>query len=138
MPTQAAFDGHIEDVLGAKPEDHGEASAATASGADPLQHRPVAALTISLRSRSDWRAFEERADCTVFQTFDWLSTWLRNIGVREGVKPAIVIGRHAGRNPVPDAVRARGEGLFARSRWLGTSLCNYNGPVLAARFLAAC
>ena len=45
---------------------------------------------------NDWRAFEESADCTVFQTFDWLSTWLRNIGVHEGAKPAIVIGRHDG------------------------------------------
>ena len=45
---------------------------------------------------SDWRAFEASADCTVFQTFDWLSTWFRNIGVHEGAKPAIVIGRHEG------------------------------------------
>ena len=33
-----------------------------------------------------------------FQTYDWLSTWHRHIGAREGVAPAIVIGRQDGEN----------------------------------------
>src|SRR5204863_6108247 len=40
-----------------------------------------------------WRMFEQRADCTPFQTFDWLSTWQRCIGARAGVVPAILTGR---------------------------------------------
>ena len=28
----------------------------------------------------DWRAFERDADCTAFQTFDWMSAWHRHIG----------------------------------------------------------
>ncbi len=43
----------------------------------------------------DWRDFETHADCTVFQSFDWLATWQRHIGVRTGVRPAIVVGRDA-------------------------------------------
>src|SRR4051812_24871354 len=42
-----------------------------------------------------WRAFERSADCTVFQAFDWLDTWQRHIGRRNGVCPAIVVGRRA-------------------------------------------
>src|SRR5437773_5746730 len=40
-----------------------------------------------------WRNFQETADCTPFQTFDWLSAWQRHIGAPSGVTPAIVIGR---------------------------------------------
>src|SRR5512141_3362259 len=43
----------------------------------------------------DWHAFQTQADCTVFQTFDWLATWQRHIGALTGVRPAIVIGRDA-------------------------------------------
>jgi len=131
MPTQAAFDGHIEDVLGAKPEDHGEASAAAASDAGPL-HIDLSLHCDLASIEKDWRGFEERADCTVFQTFDWLSTWLRHIGVREGMSPAIVIGRHQGAilfvMPFAHDAKARKIG------WLGNSLCNYNGPLLAGDF----
>src|SRR5947209_3051298 len=30
---------------------------------------------------AEWRRFEAVADCTVFQTFDWLATWHRHIGI---------------------------------------------------------
>ena len=32
----------------------------------------------------DWRAFERDADGTVFQTFAWLSTWQRCMGLGAG------------------------------------------------------
>jgi CelD/BcsL family acetyltransferase involved in cellulose biosynthesis len=41
----------------------------------------------------DWRAFEAQADCTAFQSFDWLAAWQRHIGARNGVRPAIVVAR---------------------------------------------
>ena len=44
---------------------------------------------------SDWRRFERKADCTAFQTFDWLSAWHRNIGLRQGVHLAIIVGRYS-------------------------------------------
>ena len=45
---------------------------------------------------SEWRAFEAQADCTAFQSFDWLSAWQRHIGAGEGAQPAVVIGRQGG------------------------------------------
>src|SRR4051812_9387215 len=95
MPTQAMFRGHIENALGADPEEHIHASPALLPGA----RAPLVELSLhhDLDSiENDWRAFEDSADCTVFQTFDWASTWFRNIGVHESVKPAVVIGRHGG------------------------------------------
>src|SRR5262249_43176264 len=41
----------------------------------------------------EWRAFESRADRTVFQSFDWLAKWQRHIGARRNTRPAIVLGR---------------------------------------------
>src|ERR1043165_5174895 len=94
MPTQVMFEGRIEGVLGATPEPHDEMLVASVPGGD-LQldlalHDDLASI------EKEWRAFEDRADCTVFQTFDWLSAWLRNLGGREGAKPVVVIGRHQG------------------------------------------
>ena len=131
MPTQVMFERQIESVLGAAPEPFDDAPDACRRDVGPLQvdlslHDDLASI------EKEWRAFEERADCTVFQTFDWLSAWLRNLGVREGVKPVIVIGRYQGAVlfVMPFALDAGGRTL----RWLGSSLCNYNGPLLASDF----
>jgi len=40
----------------------------------------------------EWRRFEGVADCTVFQTFDRLASWQRQVGRRAGVRAAIVLG----------------------------------------------
>jgi CelD/BcsL family acetyltransferase involved in cellulose biosynthesis len=89
-----------------------------------------------LRSlEAEWRAFEREADGTVFQTFDWLSTWQRHIGERHGVRPAIVSGRdERGRLLflLPLAIQ---RAAFARELvWLGMDLCDYTGPLLAPDF----
>ncbi len=86
---------------------------------------------------ADWRAFEAQADGTVFQCFDWLATWQRLIGARQGVRPAIVIvydGAGTLLLLLPLAVRAAGP---ARElTWLGSDLCDYNAPLLAQDFAA--
>ena len=83
----------------------------------------------------DWRGFEPHADCTVFQSFDWLASWQRHIGVRNGVRPAIVVGRDGAGAILfllPLSVRSAG---FARElAWLGSELCDYNTPLLAPAF----
>lgn len=81
----------------------------------------------------DWRAFEAVADCTAFQTFDWLAAWQRHIGARSGVTPAIVVGRSGARMLflMPLAV---GPGLVRRLTFLGSDLCDYNAPLLARDF----
>jgi CelD/BcsL family acetyltransferase involved in cellulose biosynthesis len=133
LPAPVIFEGRIEDVLGAEHEDRCEASAAALPSGGGLHvdlslHDDLASI------EQDWRAFEERADCTVFQTFDWLSTWLRNIGQREGAKPAIVIGRHQGAILFVMPFALDTNGRARRITWLGSGLCNYNGPLLARDF----
>lgn len=84
-----------------------------------------------------WRDFERAADCTVFQSFSWLSTWQRHIGAPSGVRPAIVIGRKAGAIlfMLPLAIRRMGP-LHALT-WLGAELNDYNAPLLAPGFAGA-
>ena len=132
MPTQVLFDGQIGDVLGTDPEaDLAESPAVSLAGRSQVElslHRDLASI------ETDWRAFEDSADCTVFQTFDWLSTWFRNIGMREGVMPAVVIGRHQGTILFLLPFAFEVTGAVRKVTWLGSYLCNYNGPVLARDF----
>lgn len=85
----------------------------------------------------DWRAFEPQADCTVFQSFDWLAAWQRHIGVLNGVTPAIVVGRDgAGAIQILLPLAVRNAGIVRELTWLGSELCDYNAPLLAANFSA--
>jgi CelD/BcsL family acetyltransferase involved in cellulose biosynthesis len=80
----------------------------------------------------EWRIFQQQADCTAFQSYDWLLKWYRQIGARRGAIPAIVLGRDSGRALlfiVPLAVEANGP--IRRLTWLGADLCDYNAPLLA-------
>jgi CelD/BcsL family acetyltransferase involved in cellulose biosynthesis len=84
----------------------------------------------------DWRRLEEVADCTPFQTFDWLFAWQRRIGAQTGVTPAIVVVRRGDKMLLllPLGVAQRG---FARClTFLGDVLCDYNAPLLAPEFAA--
>ncbi len=81
----------------------------------------------------EWRAFEQGADCTAFQTYDWLSTWHRHIGAREGVAPAIVIGRQDG-DILFILPLALAPGRLRRITWFGEFLSNSSAPLLARDF----
>ena len=84
---------------------------------------------------AEWRRFEAEADCTAFQTFDWLATWHRHVGEREGVRPVIAVGRYADGDIafiLPLSVVP--EGLARRLCWLGAEQCDYNAPLLARDF----
>ena len=92
-------------------------------------HKNLAAV------ETEWRQFEQIADGTPFQTFEWLSAWQRNIGERGGVVPAIAVGRFADGNTafiIPLAVDPGR--LMRRLCWLGQELCDYNAPLLAREF----
>jgi len=119
------------------------------SDAAPLATRPRAAAAMSgaialsvhhdiTAAEADWRAFEAVADCTPFQTFDWLFAWHRHIGEPAGIRPAIVIGRHGGETKflLPLAVEAGH--LARRLTFLGQDLADYNAPLLARDFSATC
>ena len=85
----------------------------------------------------DWRAFEQTADGTPFQTFDWLAAWQRHIGTPAGVTPAVVVARRGGDMLLllPLAVH---RGAFGRRlTFLGQELCDYNAPLLATDFADA-
>jgi CelD/BcsL family acetyltransferase involved in cellulose biosynthesis len=83
----------------------------------------------------EWKAFEQHADRTVFQSFDWLAAWQRVIGAREGAVPAIVLGRD-GDGEVLFILQFAIERhrLARRLTWLGWRLCDYNAPLLAQNF----
>jgi len=84
---------------------------------------------------SEWRSFQQSAECTAFQTFEWLSAWQRNIGGRGGVVPVIVVGRFANGETAfiaPLAVETRR--WTKRLCWLGQDLCDYNAPLLSRDF----
>ncbi len=84
---------------------------------------------------SEWRRFEHIAECTAFQAFDWLATWYRHIGLAQGVRPAIAVGRFADDETafiLPLGVAANRSGR--RLCWLGEELCDYHAPLLARGF----
>jgi CelD/BcsL family acetyltransferase involved in cellulose biosynthesis len=82
---------------------------------------------------AEWRTFEMQADCTAFQSFDWLSAWQRHIGTGEGRQPAIVVGRQNGQTLfiLPLMLSA---GTLRRVEWLGEFLINAGAPLLARDF----
>jgi CelD/BcsL family acetyltransferase involved in cellulose biosynthesis len=84
---------------------------------------------------TEWRRFEQIAVSTPFQTYEWLTAWHRHIGIRDGIVPAIVVGRFAGGETafiLPLAIDPRR--AMRRLRWLGQDLCDYNGPLLSRDF----
>jgi CelD/BcsL family acetyltransferase involved in cellulose biosynthesis len=110
--------------------------AAAASRAHALE----GALTLSVHAdlaevEGLWRAFERHAGCTVFQSFDWLSTWQEQVGVLTAVAPRIVVGRTANGEiafiaPFAIARKATHRELV----WLGSDLNDCNAPLLARGF----
>ncbi|HEV2629286.1 MAG TPA: GNAT family N-acetyltransferase [Pseudolabrys sp.] len=82
-----------------------------------------------------WREFERHADCTVFQSFDWLSTWQEQVGLLNAVAPRVVMGRAAN-----GAVAFIAPFAIARKSthrelvWLGSDLNDCNAPLLARGF----
>ena len=89
-----------------------------------------------LEIEADWRRFEQRADCTVFQSFTWLSTWLCHIGQPKGTRAAIAVGRDDHGELLfilPLAVERHG--LVRTLTWLGSDNNDYNAPLLAPHLL---
>ncbi len=82
-----------------------------------------------------WRRFERVADCTPFQTFDWLRAWQRQIGAPAGTRPLIAVASYPDGETafiLPLAVERKG--TARRLCWLGQDLNDYNAPLLAADF----
>jgi CelD/BcsL family acetyltransferase involved in cellulose biosynthesis len=97
-------------------------------------------LTLDIYSSLDaveneWRRFEQVAECTPFQTFEWLAAWHRHIGMRDGVVPVIAVGRFAdGKTAFILPLAIEPQRSARRLCWLGQELCDYNAPLLARDF----
>ncbi len=84
---------------------------------------------------AEWRRFERVAEMTPFQAFDWLATWYRHIGLHEGVRPAIVVGRFAdGATAFIFPLGVAPARFAQRLCWLGEAVCDYHAPLLAPGF----
>jgi D-aspartate ligase len=113
--------------------------AAVARQSDVLRETPP---RLHLRIYSDlhtveaeWRRFERVADCTAFQTFDWLAAWQRHIGARQGARPVIAVGRFGDGDIAFILPLCVAPGHLAhRLCWLGQDLFDYNAPLLARNF----
>ena len=96
-------------------------------------------ITLSLHDdlesvEAEWRRFEETADCTVFQSYDWHALWRKHIGAPAGSQPVIVFGREHERVLfiLPLAIE---RGRIARTlQWHAGDLSDYNAPLLAPDF----
>ena len=122
---------HARVPLRADPDAGAQPIASPAGEISLTVHHDLAAI------EQAWRAFERTAECTPFQTYDWLSAWQRHIGALSGVTPAIVIACRGDAIVMllPLSVQ---HGTFARRlTFLGQELCDYNAPLLAPEFASA-
>lgn len=82
-----------------------------------------------------WLELQARGDSTAFQSFAWISAWQRHIGAREGVSPCVVVGW--GRDGKAQFILPLGiqkKIVMRRLIWLGGTLSDYHGPILASTF----
>ncbi|MBX3508139.1 MAG: GNAT family N-acetyltransferase [Parvibaculum sp.] len=83
-----------------------------------------------------WRAFEERARGTAFQSFDWLSIWHAHVGATEGIEPAIAVVARQGETLLLAPLGIERKLGLRRLVWLGGRLADYKGPLVAPEFEA--
>ncbi|MCK9916180.1 GNAT family N-acetyltransferase [Microbacteriaceae bacterium K1510] len=82
-----------------------------------------------------WRAFEQCADFTVFQRFDWLSEWHAHVGRHRQCRPVIVLARDEhGKLLTLLPLAIERERMLRRLTWFGSDLCDYNAPMLTTNF----
>lgn len=86
-------------------------------------------------AESVWRMFEQSADGYPFQTFDFLFTWYRTVGLTQDIHPCIVIVFDDDATPMmllPLAIRRRASLRFLV--WLGGRAADYKAPLIATDF----
>jgi CelD/BcsL family acetyltransferase involved in cellulose biosynthesis len=81
-----------------------------------------------------WRYCERSADCTIFQSYDWVRVWHRHIGTRNKLRPAIVVVHEGDSVLMLLPLALRRTGLIRRLTWLGGEFCDYWAPLLAPDF----
>ncbi len=125
----------------ARPNDpRAETASVTPSGDEAAPPQNASAVMLSVQSdlksaEPEWRAFEQTAERTAFQTFDWVSQWQIHIGGLRGTMPVIVAGRSTDGALLFLLPLAIEPGRLANQlTWLASDLCDYNAPLLAPSF----
>ena len=118
-----------------------EASAPIAAPAPTVAAEPSGVAELEVAGdlsaiEAEWRAFEVTATGHVFQTFDFVSTWLATVGAARGFAPAIVLGR--GRDGTLRCILPFGTTRCVGARlleWLGGEHADYHCGLYAPGFL---
>ena len=116
-----------------------KAAAPMAEIAAPSQPVHVAAFEIAgdvAALEAEWRAFERIAVGHVFQTYDFVATWLATVGAARRIVPAVVLGR--GRDGALLCVLPFGISACMGARllaWLGGEHADYHCGLYAPGFL---
>jgi CelD/BcsL family acetyltransferase involved in cellulose biosynthesis len=131
--------GQAADIVHARTSFADTRASAPARPAVAERSRQADGIALSVHTglaavEQDWRKFEQTADCTPFQTFDWLDAWQRHIGTLNRVTPAIVIGKHGDAILFILPLAVQPGTLTRRLGFLGQDLCDYNAPLLAPEF----
>ena len=99
---------------------------------------PVIAVHDDLAAvAATWRRLEADADCTAFQTHEWISAWQTHVGALTATVPAIVTGETGDGRPLfLFALAIESARGLKRLTWLASDVCDYNAPLLARDFAA--
>ncbi len=79
---------------------------------------------------TEWRQFEETAQGTLYQSALWCQAWAETAGAAAGIKPAIIVGREAGRIRFIMPLQIRRRGAVSVLEWFGAPIHGYGLPVI--------
>ena len=107
-----------------------------------LQTRQKMEISVHLETdidacRDDWLALQSRGATTLYQTFEWCSTWQRVAGTARGSQPLIVIGRGNSGEPVfilPLSIETHGSCRVIE--WMAGNVVSYGFGLFDTRFLS--
>jgi CelD/BcsL family acetyltransferase involved in cellulose biosynthesis len=92
-------------------------------------------LTDLHQAETIWRSLEDQQFSTAYQRFDFLSSWQRLVGEREGFQPFIVVAYDSSRRPLLLAPLAlRREHGIRTVRFMGGKHANFNMALWDADF----
>lgn len=101
------------------------------------EHRQVIVTTDYPTIADDWRRLEETGHATVFQTRAWQEPLRRVLAPACGAEPLFVVARDV-RTGAPDMLLPlcrRRDGWLNVVEFLDLGVCDYNAPLIAARFM---
>ncbi len=83
----------------------------------------------------DWRELETAGVCSIYQRFDWVKGWAKNVGLPARMLPRLVLGCQNGEPLFILALGLRRRGPFTIAMWLGDSHSNFNMGIYSTAFI---